>query len=241
MSGIHLTDSLSLKAASSRLLDQVMGSLCPLCEQPSANSHLCEVCASWLQLLPDPCPGCAAPNTLSTLCGRCQQRPPPWQSATVGWVLEGATRFLIHRIKYHRDLASARALARQWWHHQGLVQPAVDALVPVPLHRSKARKRGFNQAEWLADYWARQAGLPVWTGIIKQHPTPPLEGLNRVQRRKTLNGVFRIMHPPPKRVAIVDDVLTTGATAAEMTRTLKQAGVKQVELWSLARTPLGNS
>lgn len=239
MPGINLK-SPSLGVAVNQLLEQVIDSLCPLCEQRSVNSHLCEVCAGWLQPLPDPCPSCAAPHTLNTQCGRCQQRPPPWQSATVGWVLEGATRFLIHRMKYHRDFASARALARQWWQHQAMQQPSVDALVPVPLHRSKARKRGFNQAEWLADYWARQAGLPVWTGLIKQHPTPPLEGLNRVQRRQALKGVFLIQQPPPKRVAIVDDVLTTGATAAELTRTLKRAGVQQIELWTLARTPLGN-
>lgn len=239
MPGISLK-RLSLGAVADPLLEQVMNCLCPLCEQRSAKSHLCEVCAGWLEPLPDPCPGCAAPNTLSTRCGRCQQRPPLWESATVGWVLEGATRFLIHRMKYHRDLASARALAHQWWHCQSVQHPAVDALLPVPLHRAKARKRGFNQAEWLAEYWARQAGLPVWTGLIRHQPTPPLEGLNRVQRRQTLKGVFTILTPPPKRIAIVDDVLTTGATAAELTQTLKRAGVQQVELWTLARTPLGN-
>lgn len=239
MPGIH-TKLQPFTTAFTPLLEQVMSSLCPLCEQRSAKSQLCDVCDGWLQPLPDPCPGCAAPNTLSTLCGRCQQRRPPWQSATVGWVLEGATRFLIHRMKYHRDLASARALAHQWWLHQGMHDPGVEALVPVPLHRAKARKRGFNQAEWLADYWARQAGLPVWTGLVKQHPTPALEGLNRIQRRQTLRGAFRVLKPPPKRVAIVDDVLTTGATAAELTRTLQRAGVVHVELWALARTPLGN-
>lgn len=239
MPGIHTTLRPFI-AAFTPMLDQVISSLCPLCEQRSTKSHLCAVCASWLQPLPDPCPGCAAPNTLSTLCGRCQQRPPPWQSATVGWALEGATRFLIHRMKYHRDLASARALARQWWLDQCLHDLGVDALVPVPLHRAKARKRGFNQAEWLAAHWARQAGLPVWTNLIKQRSTPPLEGLNRIQRRQTLNNAFRVLTPPPQRVAIVDDVLTTGATAAELTRTLQRAGVRHVELWTLARTPLGN-
>lgn len=222
------------------LLELMITSLCPLCEQPSAGSQLCDVCASWLQPLPDPCPGCAAPDTPGALCGRCQQRPPPWQAATVSWVMEGATRFLIHRMKYHRDLASARALARQWWRHQRLHQPIVDALVPVPLHRSKIRKRGFNQAGWLADFWARQAGVPVWTGLSRQQPTPPLEGLNRTQRRQTLKDAFCVTQPPPGRVAIVDDVLTTGATAGELTRTLQQAGVAHIELWTLARTPLGN-
>ncbi|WP_051207706.1 ComF family protein [Saccharospirillum impatiens] len=230
----------SLAPAFNRLLDQFMTSLCPLCEQPSANSHLCDVCAGWLQPLPDPCPGCAAPNTLSTTCGRCQQRPPPWQTSTVAWELSGATRFLIHRMKYHRDLASALALAHQWWQLQPQQQPTIDALIPVPLHRAKARQRGFNQAQWLASHWSKQAGVPVWSGLIKQRPTPPLEGLNRAQRRQTLKGAFSLLTPPPRRVAIIDDVLTTGATAAEMTRSLQRAGAHHVELWTLARTPLGN-
>jgi ComF family protein len=143
-------------------------------------------------------------------------------------------------MKYHQDFASARALASHWWHHHGHQRLPLDALVPVPLHRHKARHRGFNQSEWLARYLATSAGIDVWTGLIKAIPTQPLEGLNRTQRRQTLRGVFTVTQPPPKRVAIVDDVLTTGATAAELARTLKRAGTQHIELWTLARTPLGD-
>jgi ComF family protein len=142
-------------------------------------------------------------------------------------------------MKYHQDYASARALARQWWRVNGAQQTLPDALVPVPLHREKARERGFNQAQWLAECWGTKANIPVWTGLIKQRSTLALEGLNRTQRRQTLKGAFNVLETPPQRVAIVDDVLTTGATAAELARVLKRAGALQVDLWALARTPLG--
>jgi ComF family protein len=142
-------------------------------------------------------------------------------------------------MKYHQDYASARALASQWWQIKGAQQTLPDALVPVPLHRKKARERGFNQSQWLAEYWSNKAETPVWTGLVKQQSTAALEGLNRTQRRQTLKGAFKALETPPKRVAIVDDVLTTGATAAELARVLKRAGAIHVELWALARTPLG--
>jgi len=210
---------------------------CPLCEQPSHTGRLCPVCRTFLEPLRDPCPTCGEPDTLELQCGRCQKHPPPWAHARIAWPLTGATRFLIHGMKYDRDFAAARSLAHTWWQlHSAETQ--IDALVPVPQHRSKLRERGFNQADWLARYWSRQAGVPVWRGVDKVRATTPLEGLNRVQRRHTLKGVFRVKTDPPKRIALIDDVLTTGATAAELSRVLKRAGVEHIELWTLARTPL---
>lgn len=211
---------------------------CPLCEQSAPRGMLCQLCRTWLEPLTDPCPTCGAPDTLEQHCGRCQQRPPPWVHAHVAWPLTGATRFLIHRMKYHEDYASARSLAYFWW-QSVRPNPQLDALLPVPQHPSKLRERGFNQAEWLARSWARQASLPLWRGVQKVAPTQPLEGLNRAQRRQALKGVFDIREQPPKRIAIVDDVLTTGATAGELARVLKKAGTEHIEIWALARTPLG--
>ena len=210
---------------------------CPLCEQPSRTGRLCPLCHSFLEPLRDPCPTCGEPDTLELRCGRCQKHPPPWTQTRIAWPLIGATRFLIHRMKYDRDFAAARSLAYNWWLEQ---QPdsKPDALVPVPQHPSKLRERGFNQADWLARYWGKRNGIPVWREVRKVSTTTPLEGLNRAQRRQTLKGVFEVKTEPPKRVAIVDDVLTTGATAAELSRVLKRAGVESIELWTLARTPL---
>ena len=214
---------------------------CPLCEQTSVSGELCELCRSWLQPLADPCRGCGAPNTLASLCGRCQRRPPPWQQLHVAWPFAEACRFLIHQMKYHQDYASARALAHQWL---SLLQPQLDlsaeALLAVPVHRSKMNQRGFNQAQWLATIWSQLLGIPVWQGAYKMRSTPALEGLNRRQRKAALKGVFRVTRPVPKRLIIVDDVLTTGATLTELSRELLLSGAQQLDVWTLARTPLGD-
>lgn len=222
-------------------LGRFCGLRCPLCEQSGQAGVLCELCRSWLEPLSDPCPGCGAPHTLTTYCGRCQKNPPPWQQLQVAWPLTGASRFLIHQMKYHQDNASLRALAEAWWLQQsGRLNLAMDALVPVPLHRRRLDERGFNQAHWLATQWSRRSGIPLWLGARKVRPTPKLEGLNRRQRKAALAGVFAVDKPVPARLVMVDDVLTTGATAAELARQLTAAGARHLDLWTLARTPLGD-
>lgn len=222
-------------------LNRVIGLQCPLCEQSSVAGELCELCRSWLQPLSDPCPGCGAPNTLTALCGRCQRRPPPWQQLRVAWPFAEACRFLIHQMKYHQDYASARALAKQWLLlMQAQLDLSVDALLAVPVHRSKMNQRGFNQAQWLAAIWSQLLGIPLWQCAYKMRSTPPLEGLNRRQRKATLSGVFKVTGSVPKRLIVVDDVLTTGATLSELSRELLAGGAQQLEVWTLARTPLGD-
>lgn len=220
-------------------VDQFIQPLCPLCEQPASRGLLCTLCRTWLEPLADPCPGCGAPDTLTDVCGRCQRHPRPWARARLAWSLSGATRFLIHRMKYHQDYACARSLAHCWWSLQRS-PPTVDALLPVPQHRRRLDERGFNQAEWLARQWQRPSGLPLWAGAVRSRPTRPLEGLNRHQRRRALRGAFTLDDVPPERLAIVDDVFTSGATAAELARTLAAAGARHIEVWALARTPLGD-
>ncbi|MHA7879831.1 MAG: ComF family protein [Saccharospirillum sp.] len=140
-------------------------------------------------------------------------------------------------MKYQSDLACARSLAALWWQQQRPAK-ALDALIPVPMHARRLRKRGFNQAEWLARYWSKPSGIPVWTEAFKPQPTDALEGLNRSERRKVLRGAFALRERPPKRVAIVDDVFTTGSTCSELARLLRRNGASHIEVWALARTPL---
>ncbi|WP_108124139.1 ComF family protein [Saccharospirillum mangrovi] len=222
-------------------LDRFWGLQCPLCEQSGRAGELCELCRSWLQPLVDPCPGCGTPNTLTLFCGRCQRKPPAWRRLHLAWPLTGASRFLIHQMKYHQDYATARALAGLWWSQMASkLNLETDAFLAVPQHRTKLDQRGFNQASWLAKLWSRSAAVPVWQGVRKVRATPALEGLNRRQRKATLAGVFEVTQPVPKRLVIVDDVFTSGATTAELSATLLRAGVQTIDVWTLARTPLGD-
>ncbi|PLW70791.1 ComF family protein [Pseudohalioglobus lutimaris] len=126
------------------------------------------------------------------------------------------------------------------WRQQVPTPPEVDAIVPVPLHWLRQWRRGYNQAELLAralqQYWP---GLVVDTGLLlRNRPTRAQSGMNALQRSRNLSEAFTARNRCANlRVAVVDDVLTTGATAGEVARTLKNAGASHVEIWCLARTP----
>lgn len=113
-----------------------------------------------------------------------------------------------------------------------------DALVPMPLHPSRRRQRGFNQAVLLARGAARPLGLPVRDRDVRRvRDTGSLTDLPAASRRRALKGAFVVAKALPAHVAIVDDVMTTGASAESLTRVLKAAGVERVDVWTLARTP----
>lgn len=212
-------------------------SQCPGCQQPSAFSALCEVCTSYLQPLHQPCPRCGEADQMGLQCGQCLRAPPRWDAAKIAWQFDFLTRYLVHQFKYHKNFAAAEQLANGWLNTVNIRTPPL-ALMPVPMTLRKELKRQYNQAHWLAEHWGKALDIPVFTGVVKTQNTQPLEGLGKRQRKQVLRNVFRITEPPPAHVAIVDDVFTTGATAAELARILKKAGVERVELWTLAKTPL---
>lgn len=171
------------------------------------------------------------------VCGHCLNAPPQWDSLRTSGYFHGLRRFLIHQFKYQRDLVAGDALVQAWLaiNHDAF-QP--DALLPVPMHHRKRFERGGNQADWLANAFSEKLNIPVWRGIERITQTEPLEGLSKQERKKMVKGVFeRTRSDTPNSVAIVDDVVTSGATAAELTLVLKRAGVRYVAVWALARTP----
>jgi ComF family protein len=122
-----------------------------------------------------------------------------------------------------------------------LSKQTADVLVPVPLHWQRLFQRGFNQAVELAVPIGRVLDIPVLTtGLTRRRATAAQSGLNSRTRKKNLRGAFRWRHrqPPPAHVVLVDDVMTTGATAAECTRVLLAAGAGRVDVWTAARAPL---
>jgi ComF family protein len=119
-------------------------------------------------------------------------------------------------------------------------RPLPDLLVPIPLHAARYRRRGFNQAEQIARHAAARLGLHIDSDVLARIvPTREQSGLSWSERRRNIRGAFRVVRTPAvRRVALVDDVLTTGSTASEAARVLNAAGVAEIELWGPARVPL---
>ena len=216
--------------------------LCPACLQSSPQGLLCEVCHSYLAVINSPCPRCSEPDCFDLICGQCLKKPPVWQHSRIAWHFQDLSRYLIHRFKYQADFAAGRALAAAWIEHfeqsthSAYVLP--EALVAVPMHHRRQFKKGFNQAQWLTDYFAKHYQLAVWRGLKRSMATESLEGLTKKQRRLALKGAFSVTEKPPRHIAIVDDVYTSGATVNEIARLLAKSGAEQIDVWALARTPL---
>ena len=186
------------------------------------------------------CARCALPLDASApLCGRCIEREPLWDSAWVPFRYEWPLAQLESRFKFGGDLAAGRTLALSW-----LASPSPaeipQAIVPVPLHHSRLRQRGYNQALELAKPLAKHFGASVVRDALRRtRATLAQTELTAVQRRRNVRGAF-VANPDgkaPEHVAVLDDVFTTGATLAECVRVLKRAGVKRVDVWALARAP----
>jgi ComF family protein len=197
--------------------------------------------------LPPACLACALPaEAASGLCAACmaELRPPAPGLRTAldglgvdvraALAYDAASAPLLTRYKFHGDLAAGRALA-------ALALPALataprpDALVAVPLHRSRLRQRGHDQALGLARDWSRALGLPLRPGLLhRQRATRPQTELDADERERNLAGAFAATGRCPPHVALVDDVLTTGRTAAAAVQALRAAGARQVQVWVVA-------
>ncbi len=214
---------------------------CLLCGDAGHDGlDLCRDCAAELPRNRSCCARCALPLALpAALCGRCQRHPPPWQAAwspfRYGWPLDR----LESRFKFSRELAAGRSLVRLWQREARPIElPAL--IVPVPLHRARLRQRGYNQALELARPLARALGVPLSHDLLhRAHPTAAQSELDAPSRRRNVRGAFVVCPeaPLPAHVAVLDDVMTTGATLAECARVLRRAGVARVDVWALARAP----
>lgn len=214
---------------------------CLLCSGAGAHGvDLCADCAAELPRNRSCCARCALPLAMpAALCGECQRRPPPWDAAWApfryGWPLDR----LESRFKFGADLAAGRVLSTLW-RREPCPLALPQQLLTVPLHRSRLRQRGYNQALELARPLARHLRLPPCLDAVQRvRPTGAQTELDAVGRRRNVRGAFALREDVilPPHVALLDDVMTTGATLAECTRVLKRAGVLRVDVWALARAP----
>jgi len=214
-----------------RLCGVATGTALKLCPRCLADSpwirHACRQCST-------PLPVHAEDNH----CGHCQKRPPAFDATTALFHYRPPVDYLIKQLKFANELAivpllstlmSARLTTR--------AAPLPSLLVPVPLHQTRLRERGFNQATELARRVGRELGIRTDHRLCKRNrDTQPQSLLSPNARRLNLRNAFSVQRRQVAgHIAIIDDVMTTGHTSNELARVLKQAGAKQVEVWVIAR------
>ncbi len=223
----------------SRVLDQLLPRHCVLCGLFSGCENLCPPCAAELPHTPSACALCGLPLPAQPgrVCGACLKKPPPWDGAVAGLKYQFPVDQLVCRFKYKRNLACGQVLAGallEAIHNRNGALP--QAIVPVPLHRSRLFTRTFNQAHALAHQLSGPLKIPVRHDLLtRNRRTRAQSGLEFSQRRKNVRGAFDCHRHGLKHVAIVDDVMTTGRTLEECTRSLKRAGAESVIAWVAAR------
>jgi len=217
---------------------------CVACLADTSTHGLCHDCQQDLPTNRWHCYRCALPLAFAvpnTLCGECQSTPPPFSRALIPWRYQFPIDGMIGRYKYHGQRKFARPLLSGLadYIEQSLApNDWPDALVPTPMHWQRRWSRGFNQAADISEFLGRTLDVQVSTGLTRRvKKVKSQRGLRRAGRLANLHNVFEVCGPPPQRVAIVDDVVTTGATVRALAYCLKQAGVKDIQVWALARTP----
>lgn len=215
---------------------------CCFCLAP--GEPLSPWCSSCVEALPwnaPACPGCAEPQSrsyASHYCMRCADSPPTFERSRVPLCYEAEIATLIQHFKFDASPRAGNLLVELLI--LGLSRddaPLPDALMAVPLHPERAKQRGFDQGRWLGRRLSSRLGVPLLTAM-RHRDTPTQRELNRRQRRGNLAEAFMIAEQLPARIALIDDVMTTGATLDSLARACRAAGAKHIEAWALARTPL---
>jgi ComF family protein len=242
------------------MLNTTLGSLysalfpseCRLCQSPLVTISRLPVCESCVHCIePLPAGLCRACGDLlpigfqsgDGLCPECAFEAPGFERAVAYGAYTSGLRELIHLLKYEQIRPAANVLGRMLAEAAASLELTGEVtVIPVPLHASKLKTRGFNQSELIA-----HASLPLLRGasysleavaMRRRRETPSQVGMSREQRRQNLRGAFAVTVPAmvrDKQVLLVDDVLTTGATVSECTRVLKRAGAQRVWVATVAR------
>lgn len=200
---------------------------------------LCEGCAATLpRLQPPVCRYCGRPTKAVATCPDCWKSRPATDGVVSPLLFQDTLRKLIHRFKYRNARYLAQPLAMLLAGEVRSSLPAADAIVPVPLHPSRLRKRGYNQAALLATALAPELGVRVVDGcLVRVRDTPPQMGLPAAERRRNVRNAFRCVDKQLAglTIIVVDDVCTTGATLDACAKALKTGGAKVVYGLTLAR------
>ena len=213
---------------------------CELCAAASGDELLCRACCDSLPRLGPTCPVCALPVASAAVCGSCLADPPPFAATLAPFAYAFPVDRLMHAFKYHGRLAlgqwAADAILAERGRHATAATP--DRLIALPLAAERQRERGYNQAFEIARRIARRLRVPLLRkGVHRLRAAPPQAALPWSERARNVGGAFACeLDLAGMSVAVVDDVMTTGASLAEFARVLKAAGATRVENWIVART-----
>lgn len=234
-----------------RILDFILPASCSYCRSPVRDSgipHFCSDCWSDFSPLQGPvCPSCGrpfgSPESLTESpgheCVSCRKDPPHFDQALAAGQFEGPLREAIHVYKYRPLRSLGKPLAR-WMAEQVRMNVPLDMVMPVPLHKKRLRVRGFNQALLLAHGISERFLMPLnYDNLVRIRYTRPQVELSARERADNVKGAFNLIRPAEiceKRILLIDDVFTTGATMNECAKVLKDAGAGSVTVLTLART-----
>lgn len=215
------------------LLGHLFGGNCYLCRGAAAKL-LCPACDAELpRLAPARCPRCALESPRGEVCGRCLSDAPHYDATVAVLSYEFPADALVHALKFRGELALAGLLGGML--SQQVSGDAIDCVIPVPLSASRLRSRGHNHAAEIARHVvAAKLDLAL---CVRSRDTPPQMDLPYAERQRNVRGAFRCTRAlAGQSVAVVDDVMTTGATLNEVASVLKAAGASRVVNWVVART-----
>jgi ComF family protein len=207
----------------------------------------CPTCFSELPFIRGPvCARCGSPLSIENyqqpdICGECLVFPPPFISAISLGFYGGSLQKSIELLKYRNQ----RSIARPLGHLLSIVSEtwikshAIDVILPIPLHKKRIRERGYNQSALIARAMGSYTGLPVEIdSLIRVRNTMPQVSLRINEREKNVKGAFKVRDPERikgKRVLLLDDVITTGSTIKEATKSLISSGIEEVFVITIAR------
>lgn len=229
------------------VVDSLLPPQCMLCTATvDEPGRLCPECWPDVGFIAEPCcPVCGTPYAVPVpaglVCGACLKETPPFDRARAVFTYAGGGRELVLRFKRADRTDLAPGLAAMMLAAGATLVADCDAIVPVPLHRWRLWRRRFNQSALLARELGRLSGMPVWLDLLERpKPTRSLGRLGRVERRRVLAGAIRLSERwqeevTGKRLLLVDDVLTTGATVGACSRALRRNGAAAVTVLTLAR------
>ena len=231
------------KVYGQRLSDALLPPACTLCGTGTGGALLCAPCTRELPWNTPACPGCASPVAVSgAACAACLAKPRAFDAATAAFVLATPVQEGIHALKYSARFAQAALLGAAFAQHVAARgAPLPQVLVPVPLHWRRQWRRGYNQSLELARVIGAALDIPVDTAAAKRtRATADQIGQSATERRRNLRGAFAVApRLAGRHIALLDDVMTTGATLEELARACKVSGAARVEAWAIARQPLG--